>query len=198
MKTTRTASKTNGTGAGRKAGDPPDKPAEENDIHPFSDSIAFMLRTTYRVAARALQEDLRDHDVPVASWPFLRHLWKRDGITQRELTKAVGLMQPNTNAALKKLVRRGWVRQVRDLEDRRKLKIFLTPKGRRLRDSALPVAVRLQKRALIGLSDEQISELKAILRKIEKNLTPPDAESERPTAASGITSRRLKPAPHVN
>ena len=71
--------------------------------HPWSDSVAFLLRNSYRVFARALQERIQSEGIPIASWPFLRHLWQQDGITQRELTAAVGLMQPNTNAALKQL-----------------------------------------------------------------------------------------------
>ena len=84
------------------------------DAHPWSDSIADLLRSGYRVFARALQERIRAEGIPIGSWPFLRHLWQQDGITQSELTKAVGLMQPNTVAALKHLARRGWVKQTRD------------------------------------------------------------------------------------
>src|ERR1700677_1518435 len=76
--------------------------------HPWSDSGAYLLRNSYRVCARALQERIQAEGIPIGSWPFLRHLWQQDGITQKELTKAVGLMQPNTNAALKQLTRRGW------------------------------------------------------------------------------------------
>ena len=89
--------------------------------HPWSDSVAYLLRNSYRVFARALQERIQAEGIPIGSWPFLRHLWQQDGITQKELTKAVGLMQPNTNAALKQLVRRGWVKQTPDSDDKRKI-----------------------------------------------------------------------------
>src|SRR5581483_6634263 len=85
--------------------------------HPWSDSIAYLLRNGYRVFARALQERIQAEGIPIGSWPFLRHLWQQDGITQKELTQAVGLLQPNTNAALKQLARRGWVTQTHDSED---------------------------------------------------------------------------------
>ena len=66
--------------------------------HPWADSVAYLLRNSYRVFARALQEKIQAEGIPIGSWPFLRHLWREDGITQSELTKAVGFMQPNTNA----------------------------------------------------------------------------------------------------
>jgi DNA-binding MarR family transcriptional regulator len=144
------------------------------DPHPWSDSVAYLLRNSYRVFARALQERIQAEGIPIGSWPFLRHLWQEDGITQRELTKAVGLMQPNTNAALKQLARRGWVKQTRDHDDKRKIRIHLTPKGRELFYRAFPLALEAREQALADFSDDEIDTLRSLLKRITKNL---DAET---------------------
>jgi DNA-binding MarR family transcriptional regulator len=140
--------------------------------HPWSDSVAFLLRSSYRVFARALQERIHSEGIPIGSWPFLRHLWQQDGITQRELTTAVGLMQPNTNAALKQLKRRGWVKQTRDANDKRKIRIHLTPKGRELFYRAFPLALEARAQALADFSDDEIVTLRVLLKRITKNLDP--------------------------
>ena len=140
------------------------------DPHPWSDSIAYLLRTGYRVFARALQERIQAEGVPIGSWPFLRHLWQQDGITQSDLTKAVGLMQPNTVAALKQLSRRGWVKQTRDAEDKRKIRIHLTPKGRELFYRAFPLALEARDQALADFSKDEIATLRSLLKRISKNL----------------------------
>ena len=140
--------------------------------HPWSDSVAFLLRNSYRVFARALQERIQAEGIPISSWPFLRHLWQHDGITQRELTKAVGLMQPNTNAALKQLARRGWVKQTRDADDKRKIRIHLTPKGRELFYRAFPLAVQAREQALADFSEDEIEILRTLLKRITRNLDP--------------------------
>ena len=140
------------------------------DAHPWSDSIAYLLRSGYRVFARALQERIRAEGIPIGSWPFLRHLWQQDGITQSELTKAVGLMQPNTVAALKHLARRGWVKQTRDADDKRKIRIHLTPKGRELFYRAFPLALQAREQALADFSEAEISTLRSLLKRITKNL----------------------------
>jgi DNA-binding MarR family transcriptional regulator len=142
--------------------------------HPWSDSVAYLLRNSYRVFARALQERIQAERIPIGSWPFLRHLWQQDGITQKELTKAVGLMQPNTNAALKQLVRRGWVKQKPDGDDKRKIRIYLTPKGRQLFYRAFPLALQAREQALADFSEDEIAALRSFLKRITKNL---DAES---------------------
>jgi DNA-binding MarR family transcriptional regulator len=142
--------------------------------HPWSDSVAYLLRNSYRVFARALQERIQAEGVPIGSWPFLRHLWQQDGITQKELTKAVGLMQPNTNAALKQLVRRGWVKQTPDSDDKRKIRIYLTPNGRQLFYRAFPLALQAREQALADFSEDEVATLRLLLKRITKNL---DAES---------------------
>jgi MarR family transcriptional regulator, organic hydroperoxide resistance regulator len=140
------------------------------DPHPWSDSIAYLLRNSYRVFARALQERIQAEGIPIGSWPFLRHLWQQDRITQSELTKAVGLMQPNTVAALKQLTRRGWVKQTRDADDKRKIRIFLTPKGRELFYRAFPLALQARELALADFSEKEIATLRSLLKRITKNL----------------------------
>lgn len=142
--------------------------------HPWSDSVAYLLRNSYRVFARALQERIQVEGIPIGSWPFLRHLWQQDGITQTELTRAVGLMQPNTNAALKQLARRGWVKQTPDSDDKRKIRIYLTPKGRQLFYRAFPLALQAREQALADFSEDEVAKLRSLLKRITKNL---DAES---------------------
>jgi MarR family transcriptional regulator, organic hydroperoxide resistance regulator len=146
--------------------------------HPWSDSVAFLLRNSYRVFARALQERIQAEGIPIGSWPFLRHLWQEDGITQRELTNAVGLMQPNTNVALKQLTRRGWVKQSRDHDDKRKIRIHLTPKGRELFFRAFPLALQAREQALADFSEHEIATLRSLLKRITKNLDSVTAGEE--------------------
>jgi DNA-binding MarR family transcriptional regulator len=137
---------------------------------PWSESVAFQLRDAYRSFARALQVALEAHDVNVGSWLFLRHLWEEDGITQRELTKRVGLMQPNTNAAMKQLARRGLTRQTVDADDRRKLNIHLTPKGKALRHDLIPLAVGIRNDAVRGISASELDLVVRVLAKMKANL----------------------------
>jgi DNA-binding MarR family transcriptional regulator len=146
------------------------KTQRRKELHPWSDSIAYLLRNSYRVFARALQERIQAEGIPIGSWPFLRHLWQQDGITQKELTRAVGLMQPNTNAALKQLARRGWVTQTQDNDDKRKIRIHLTPKGRQLFYRAFPLALQSREQALSNFSEAEVATLRTLLKRITKNL----------------------------
>lgn len=52
-------------------------------------SIAFHMRRTHRIMNRLLQDRLALHNIPIGMWYFLRVLWEKDGMTQRELSDMV-------------------------------------------------------------------------------------------------------------
>jgi DNA-binding MarR family transcriptional regulator len=60
--------------------------------------------------ANLLKAQIASEKVSIGMWYFLRALWERDGVIQRELTDCVGLMQPTTVAALRGMQSLGLVR----------------------------------------------------------------------------------------
>ena len=66
----------------------------------FDSSIGYVLRDTYRGFSRVLQSKIAPHGVSIGQWYFLRVLWEEDGLTQRELSQRVGMMEPTTVTAL--------------------------------------------------------------------------------------------------
>src|SRR3989449_11632334 len=73
----------------RAEGDPIKKP----------DRLAHLTKDAWRGFVRALQWHLAAHGVSFGHWTFLRILWERDGLTQRELSGEGGGMEPPPGAA---------------------------------------------------------------------------------------------------
>lgn len=73
-------------------------------------------------------------------WYFLRALWHEDGLSQSELSRRVGAMEPTTLAAILALERKGWVKRTRDVRDARKQCVRLTAAGRKLEATLIPLA----------------------------------------------------------
>jgi DNA-binding MarR family transcriptional regulator len=144
--------------------------AEGEELFPWSESVAFQLRDTHKAFAQILKQELDRQDVNFGSWSYLRVLWREDGLTQRELTNRSGLMQPNTNAALKQLAKRGLIIQRVDPHDRRRINIYLTPQGRAIGRHLVPFAVRLRERALTGISRREFLLLLDLLARMRINL----------------------------
>jgi DNA-binding MarR family transcriptional regulator len=75
------------------------------------------VRDAHRAFQRVLERRIARFGVTRGQWYFLRVLWIRDGLTQRELSARVGMMEPTTVIALKGMERAGLVRRARSRED---------------------------------------------------------------------------------
>ncbi|WP_245593434.1 MarR family winged helix-turn-helix transcriptional regulator [Azospirillum halopraeferens] len=129
-----------------------------------------MIRDVHRSFSRALQARAGGHGVSMAQWYFLRALWEEDGLTQRELSQRVGMMEPTTVAAVNAMERRGFVRRVRNEYDRRKVNIHLTAKGRSLRPALTVAAAELNGHAVAGIDPVEVERAVGVLNRVVANL----------------------------
>lgn len=135
-----------------------------------SDDVAYLLRDAQRSLSRALADRIAGHGVTIGQWYFLRALWEEDGLTQRELSQRVGMMEPTTVAALNGMERRDLVRRVRNQRDRRKINIHLTEKGQALRSTLMPCEDEVNTLAVDGLSSTERQALQRALQQVVRNL----------------------------
>jgi DNA-binding MarR family transcriptional regulator len=139
---------------------------------PFEASVGYQVRMTHRALQRRLQALIQPHGVTLGMWYFLRALWREDGLTQRELSRRIGLMEPTTLGAILAMEKAGLIRRVRNRADRRKVNVFLTAKGRKLRDRLMPLAVQVVTEAVAGFSPQEVRLLLDMLGRVQGNLEP--------------------------
>ncbi len=156
--------------ARRREAAAPSAETPEDDILPPSRSVGYLVRQTHRAFTRALQTRIAPRGVTIGMWFFLRALWQEDGISQRELSHRVGMMEPTTASALINMERKGLVRRVRNRADRRIVNVFLTERGRALRRELLPLAAEVNEVALRGLTAGDVGHLRALLAKLQARL----------------------------
>ena len=137
---------------------------------PPAQSVGYLVREAHRAFLRALAARISRHRVSIGMWYFLRALWEQDGITQRELSHRVRMMEPTTAAALESMERAGLIRRKRNTKDRRKINIHLTDRGRGLREVLIPGAIEVNRVALEGLPPDAIAKLRDHLSLITRNL----------------------------
>src|SRR5262249_32715711 len=135
-----------------------------------NDRLAHLIKDATRGLVRALQMRLAEHAVSFGHWTFLRILWESDGLTQRELSVQAGLMEPTTFSALKAMEKLGYVVRRRRDGDRKKVYVFLTPKGRQLRDKLVPLAEEVNRIAVRGVRPADITISRSVLFAIIENL----------------------------
>lgn len=140
------------------------------DQIPLQISIGYQVRATHRALQRYLRAKIEPHGVTLGMWYFLRVLWQQDGLTQRELSRRIGTMEPTTLSAIVAMERNGLVHRVRDERDRRRQFVFLTEKGSAARRDFLPLAGEVVRKASRGLSLRELEMLFSLLAVVQSNL----------------------------
>ena len=144
----------------------------------FEESVGYQIRQTQRLVQRYLQLKIEPYGVTPGMWYFLRALWHRDGMTQRELSLVVGTMEPTTLTAIKSMERRGLVRRVKNADDRRKINIYLTRRGHALRRELMPLAREVVDHSVEGFSEADRAAFLTYLKAVQDNLlTRMDSET---------------------
>lgn len=131
-------------------------------------SVGYQIRRTHRLAQRALQVRIEPHRVSLGMWYFLRALWDEDGLTQRELSTRVGRMEPTTMAAIMLMEKSGVVERKRNEEDRRKIIVYLTVRGRALEPELLPAGITVVEVATRSPTSRELEMLLGLLGDIQK------------------------------
>jgi DNA-binding MarR family transcriptional regulator len=141
------------------------------------DRLAHLVKDAIRMLDRALQMRLADHGVSIGHWRILRALWVADGLTQRELSHDVGLMEPTTFAALKAMTTLGYVVRRPVSGDRRKKHVFLTARGRALERRLVPLASEINAIAVRGVAQGDVAATRRTLLAVLDNLAADEARA---------------------
>ena len=142
-----------------------------------NDRTAHLVKDATRALVRSLQTRLARHDVSFGHWTFLRILWERNGLTQRELSREAGVMEPTTFAALKAMESRGYIVRRQLAGNRRKVHIFLTARGRSLKRTLVPLAEAVNRAAVRGVTSADIATTRRTLMTMLVNLAQDELRS---------------------
>jgi MarR family transcriptional regulator, organic hydroperoxide resistance regulator len=149
---------------------PKKKPNRRTVAFPPRLSSGYLVRDAHRAFQRLLERRIAAYGVTRGQWYFLRVLWNADGLSQRELSARVGMMEPTTAIALRSMERSQLIRRLRSQDDRRKVRVFLTPKAKRLRDELLTLARGITAEAEHGIGARQLAIFRRVIVHMTANL----------------------------
>lgn len=138
----------------------PDDPAGYELLR-LDNQLCFALYAATRAIARTYRQRLGPMGLTYPQYLVLLVLWEHDGSTISEIGQKLMLDSGTLTPLIKRLEAMRIVQRERGLEDERKVKVWVAPKGRELRDLALDarrfVACRL------GMTEHDIAALRADL-----------------------------------
>ena len=132
----------------------------------IEDSLGYLVNRAARSLAHQLAEELRPTGVAIGQWRVLLSLWSRDGMSQAELSREIAIEPPTMVRTIDRMVRDGLVTRVPDPADGRVTRIYLTERGRALRDELVPKAAAVNARNLGRMTEREGRTLRRLLRKL--------------------------------
>jgi DNA-binding MarR family transcriptional regulator len=153
------------------AKDSTSRPAQSgSDSREFviEDSLGYLVNKAARMMAQQLGEQLRPAGVRIGQWAVLMFLWARDGLSQAELSRVVAIEPPTMVRTIDRMVRDGLVTRAPDPNDGRVSRIYLTDRGRALRDELVPQAMGVNAMNLARLTPSEGQTLRRLLAKLTR------------------------------
>lgn len=130
----------------------------------------YLERTTRQVKLAFTQAFINAGiDLTPEQWVLLDHLMQVNGQSQTELAGKSYKNAPTVSRIIDVLERKKYVERQRFENDRRRYKIYLTPKGKEVAARALPIAERLRNQGWIGLSEEEYDQFIRIVETVFNN-----------------------------
>jgi DNA-binding MarR family transcriptional regulator len=137
----------------------------------ITESLGYLVNRAARSMAHQLALELRPAGIGIGQWSVLLFLWARDGMSQAELSRVVAIEPPTMVRTIDRMVRDELVTRVPDPDDGRLARIYLTERGRSLRDELIPKAIAVNAAILGRLTP---AEGRALERLLGKLVSQPD------------------------
>jgi len=142
-----------------------------------NDRLAHLIKDATRGLSRAMQGRLARYNVSFGHWVFLRILWEKDGLTQRELSEEAGLMEPTTFSALTAMEKLGYIERRKLPHSRKNVYVFLTEEGRGLKEKLVPFAEYINQIAVANVTPAEVATTRKVLLSIIENLAREESEA---------------------
>lgn len=135
---------------------------------PFGFFIARAHRALKNHIQRAFAE--AGHEVTVEQMGVLTILWHKDGISQQDLVNMIHKAKSSITRLLDNMENRNLVVRIPDEHDKRNRLIYLTRKGRSLREALEDILQDTLQKATDGLTPDEIQTTKKVLTQLHFNL----------------------------
>src|ERR671936_767245 len=132
--------------------------------------ICFLLDVATRRITKFYNRRLQPFGITYNHLFILTCLWEQDGVHVKALAQQLCLDSSSLTGHLDRMERVALVVRQDDPDDRRAVRVFLTEKGRHLKEQLEPIGQELKETLQRGVSPERIAALAAALHHMSSRL----------------------------
>jgi DNA-binding MarR family transcriptional regulator len=136
----------------------------------LAEHLCFLMDVATRKITKFYNRRLRRFGITYNHLFILTCLWEQDGVNVKDLSKQLLLDSSSLTGHLDRLEKRGLVLRQDDPEDRRAVRVFLTEKGRQLKEQLQPIGQELKETLQQGVPPKMVRAFAAALHHISSRL----------------------------
>jgi DNA-binding MarR family transcriptional regulator len=137
---------------------------------PDKEPVGLLIGAARRRLKRAVTDRVKPYGLTAQQFWVLVNIDEADGQSLGQIADRLRMDAPSASRAVTQLLRRKLVKAEGDRGDRRRLRLRLTPAGRSRMPPLRALAAELRSAAVHGLSTDEESALRGLLRKVIANL----------------------------
>jgi DNA-binding MarR family transcriptional regulator len=119
------------------------------------ESPGMLINKLAHAMALEMDRRLKAAGVTLSQWFVLKQLWQQEGKSQVELQELLDLERATVNGLIQRMACSGLIECKPDPSDRRVQRIFLTERGRALKQITPSLEEEVNARALQGFSEDE-------------------------------------------
>ncbi|MBP5466202.1 MAG: MarR family transcriptional regulator [Clostridia bacterium] len=134
----------------------------------LDNQLCFSLYATAKEIIRRYKPLLDNFDITYTQYITLLVLWERDGLLVKSLGERLYLDSGTLTPLLRKLESKGYILKKKDTKDSRETAVYLTDKGRKLKEKIVVVPATMG--ACVKLESDDFLLLQRLLKKVRNGL----------------------------
>lgn len=141
-------------------------------VTPIENSPGFIIHHLDLLLKFGLHKAFHAEGINITAeqWAILASLWEEEGIHQSSIAEKIGKDRHTITRMLNLLEKNGFVWRVPTEEDKRRLNVYLTDRGRDIKGKLVSIVLGFGEKAFAGLTQKDLKELTKILKHITGNL----------------------------
>ncbi len=128
--------------------------------------IGRYISQIHRKGSIFISKELNSLGIGSGQVMFLLELYRGDGKSQEELAERLNIDKGTTARAIKKLEEAGFLTRERDLVDKRAYKVYLTEKGKDIKEDVYEIMMKWEEKITSNLNKEESENVVNLLMKI--------------------------------
>jgi len=141
----------------------------EDELLRLDNQLCFALYSSSRGITRLYRPLLLEFGITYPQYLAMLVLWEREPLTVKELGERLFLDSGTLTPLLKRMEKQGLLTRERSQGDERQVLISLTDEGRKLKDKALAIPLKIANQVNISQSEfiSLLTSLKKLMKKID-------------------------------